>query len=570
MRATQRFLVLLVAVALVVSGCALVRRSTATPDLVRLTVLQLNDIYGLDPVDDGKRGGMARLATLVKRVRAENPNTLFLLGGDFLSPSILSTYLKGRQMIAALDALGLDAVTLGNHEFDFGSAVLLERMRESHFVWISSNVRDRRSGGAFGTAQHDRLLTLGGIRVGLLGLTMAETAHTSSPGPDVLFDDPLRVGVETASALRHRGAQIVIAMTHQDMAFDRELGDKAAIDLIVGGHEHEPLVAEAQRAVITKAGSDGRYLVQVDLWVTRDGAVVERSWTFHEVTARLAPDPAMQKLVAGYAAQLDRELGVTIARTEVALDARRTVLRTQETAIGDFITDVMREAHKADVAVINGGGIRGERVIPPGELRRRDIYELLPFINTVLKVELSGAALRQAMEHGLAQGDNQSGGFLQVSGVQVTYDGGRPAGNRIVTLEVNGRPVESGARYTVAAPSYVVNGGDGHTAFREAKVLVGPASAPDLATLVLQTVEARKTITPRIEGRIRPVPARSSAIRTRYTHLRAREGQAIAGHLAVTGGKSGLRRAGCWLTARGGDPMDSATESKPPRPRGSG
>ena len=566
MHVRRSFLTLLVVVTFVFAGCSVVRRGPAAPDLVRLTILQVNDIYSLEPVDEGRRGGMARLATLVKRLRAENPNTLFLLGGDFLSPSILSTYLRGRQMIAALDAIGLDAVTFGNHEFDFGPAVLIERMRESRFAWISSNVRDRRSGGAFGGAQHDRLVTLGGIRVGLIGLTMAETAHTSSPGPDAVFEDPLRIGTEAASALRLRGAQIVIAITHQDMADDRELGDKAAIDLIVGGHEHEPLVAEADRALITKAGSDGRYLAQVDLWVTREGRVVERSFTFHEVTARLPDDPAVAKLVAGYAGQLERELGVVIARTEVALDARRAILRTQEAAIGNFITDVMRETHRADVAVANGGGIRGERIIPPGELRRRDIYELVPFINTVLKVEITGAGLRQTIEHSLAQADNQGGGFLQLSGVQVTYDAGKPAGNRIVTLAVNGRAVDPAARYTVAVPSYVANGGDGHVAFRDAKVLVGQASAPDLATLILQAVESRKTIAPRIEGRLRTVAPRSGSL-GRYTDLRAREGQTIAGHLAVTGGKSGLRRAGCWLTARGGNPTDSATESKPPRPR---
>jgi 5'-nucleotidase/UDP-sugar diphosphatase len=517
MRVTRRLSCVLLVAALAVAGCGVFRRAPAAPDLVKLTVLQINDAYTLDAVDDGRRGGIARLATLVKTLRARNPNTLFLVAGDFLSPSILSTYLKGRQMIAALDAVGVDAVTFGNHEFDFGPAVLLERMRESRFVWISSNVRDRRSGGVFGGAQHDRIVTLGGIRVGLLGLTLPETAQTSSAGPDVTFDEPARVGRETAEALRLRGAQVVIAITHQEMATDHALGDAAPIDLIVGGHEHEPLVAEASRALVTKAGSDARYLVQVDLWLTRDGRLVERSWTFHEVSARIAPDAAVEKLVAGYASQLDRELGVVAGRTEAALDARRGTLRTQETAVGNFITDAMRAALRADVAVINSGGIRGDRIFPSGPLTRRDVYTLLPFTNTVLKVELTGAALRQTLEHGLAQADNQGGGFLQVSGVQVSYDGRRAAGSRIVSVDVGGRPLADGARYTVAAPNYVVNGGDGHTAFRGARVIVGPESAPDLATLVLHAIEARQTITPRVEDRLRAVAPRASLQRPHRT-----------------------------------------------------
>jgi 2',3'-cyclic-nucleotide 2'-phosphodiesterase (5'-nucleotidase family) len=504
-RSARVTLAVLLVVVLGVSGCGVLRRSPATPDLVKLTFLQLNDIYTLDPVDDGRRGGMARLATLVKDLRSKNPNTLFALGGDFLSPSILSTYLRGRQMVVAFNELGLDVVTFGNHEFDFGPAVLAERMRESRFAWVSSNVRDRRTGGAFGGAQHDRLVTLGGLRVGLLGLTIADTAHNSSPGPDVLFEDPLRIGVETATALRHRGAQVVVAVTHLDMDTDRALGDKAAIDLILGGHEHEPLIAESSRAIVTKAGSDGRYLVQVDLWLTRAGKIVERSWTFHEVSARIAPDPAMEKLVAGFAAQLDRELGAVVGRTEVALDARRSILRTQETGIGDFVTDVMRAAHGADAAFINGGGIRGDRVFAPGDLTRRNVFELLPFTNTVLKLELTGEALRQTLEHGLAQADNQSGGFLQMSGVQLQFNPAAPAGRRITTITVGGQPLDPARRYSVAVVNFLANGGDGHTAFRNARVLVRETDAPDLATLVLRAIEVRKTIAPAVEGRIRPV-----------------------------------------------------------------
>ena len=532
MRATPRRTTVLVLVAILsFAGCGMVRRAPAAPDLVRISILQINDAYTLDPVDDGRRGGMARVATLVKELRAKSPNTLFLVAGDFLSPSILSTYLKGQQMIATLNAIGLDAATFGNHEFDFGPNVLVERMREARFAWITSNVRDRRTGGAFGGAQHDRLVTLGGIRVGLLGLTLSETTQTSSPGLDVVFDDPLRAGRETADALRLRGAQVVIALTHQDMAADRALGEVAAIDVIVGGHEHEPLVAEAGRAIVTKAGSDARYLVQVDLWLTRDGRVVERSWTFHEVSARIAPDPVVEKLVAGYAAQLERELGVTIGRTEVALDARRNILRSQETGVGDFVADVMREALHTDVALINGGGIRGDRVFPHGLLSRRDVYTLLPFTNTVMKVEVTGAALRQGLEHGLAQADNQGGGFLQVSGVQISYDGRRQVGNRIITVEIGGRPLDPDGRYTVAVPNYVAQGGDGHTAFRTARVLVGAENGPDLAALVLRAIETRQTITPRIDGRIRAVAPRSS-LRPSYTERRAREDRTVAGHFA--------------------------------------
>jgi len=283
--------------------------------------------------------------------------------------------------------------------------------------------------------------------------------------------------------------------------------------------------------VITKAGSDARYLVQVDLWLTRDGRLVERSWTFHEVSQRIAPDPAIEKMVARYTAEFEKALGGTIGRTDVALDARRQILRAQEAAVGNFVTDVMREALSADVAVMNGGGIRGDKIIPPGPLTSRDVYGLVPFSNAVVKVELTGTALRQMLEHGLAQADNQGGGFLQVSGVQLTYDARRPAGGRIVDVRVGDKPLDPNARYSVATIDFIANGGDGQTAFRGARRLVTSNNAPDLPTLILRAVEAKKTIAPAVEGRIRAAGPRSSLFPGVYLSS-AREDRTVAGHFA--------------------------------------
>src|SRR6059036_4047398 len=143
---------LCIVVTVVLGACAALAERSTDPDLVRLTLLQINDHYVLEPVDGGRRGGMARLATLVRDLRRESPNSVFVLAGDTLSPSVESTFLQGAQMIAALNAIGLDFATFGNHEFDFGPTVLLERMNESKFLWLSANVVDRASGGPFGGA----------------------------------------------------------------------------------------------------------------------------------------------------------------------------------------------------------------------------------------------------------------------------------------------------------------------------------------------------------------------------------------------------------------------------------
>ena len=478
----------------------------ARGDLVWVTFLQVNDIYTLEPVDQGRRGGIARLATLAKAAKVRNPNSVFVLAGDTISPSVMSTFLRGEQMIAGLNAAGLDLATFGNHEFDFGPDILKERMRESRFTWVSANVVDRRTGRPFGGAQRDVLRTFGPIKVGIFGLTMPETASTSSPGPDVVFREPLGAAKEVAAGLRARGAHLVVAVTHQDMTQDRALAASGDVDLILGGHEHDPLVAEEGKAVITKAGSDGRYLVQVNIWVTAEGELVERSWVFRELSAQVPADRTAAELVTDYAARLNAELDAVVAVTAVPLEAHGSKLRTEETNVGDFVTDLMRERMRTHVALINGGAIRTDQTLPVGPVTKRDVLSLLPFTNVVMKLELRGRELREALEQGLAQADRLGGGFLQVSGLRVAWDPHRPPGQRIVELEVGDAALEEGRSYTVALPSYLVRGGDGFTAFHGAAVLVSEESGPQLSDIVLDGLVARKTIAPRVEGRIRVVP----------------------------------------------------------------
>jgi 5'-nucleotidase len=501
MRSRAALAALLVVLAIVQVSCAS-RGAPAADELIRLTLLQINDDYVLGPVDGGRRGGMARLATLVREVKRENPTTIFAIGGDFLSPSVESTFLHGSQMVAALDAVGLDFATFGNHEFDFGPAVLLDRMKESKFRWLSANVVDRRSGRPFGGASPDTLLTLGGLRVGVFGLTMVDAARTSRPGPDIAFNPPLAAGQEAAARLRAQGAQVVVAVTHQEIAEDKALAAAADVDVILGGHEHDPMVAEEGKTLITKGGSDARYLVQVDLWLTREGKLVERSWRFRELSRRVASDPAVEELVRAYGARLDRELDVVIGRTDVPLEARTSRLRTQETNVGDFVADRVREWLGADAAFVNGGAIRTNRIVPAGPLTKRDVHSLLPFTDVVLKLELRGRDLRSALEHGLAQTDREGGGFLQISGVRFVWDPRRAPGQRVVSISVGARPLEDEMTYSVAVPSYLVRGGDGYTAFARGKVVINESSGPQVAQIVMDAIVARGTITPVTDGRI--------------------------------------------------------------------
>jgi len=267
-------------------------------------LLLVNDVYLLEPRADGT-GGLARVATLVRGLRREQPNTLFVLAGDTLSPSLLSTLFRGRQMVEAWNLLGVDAATFGNHEFDWGPAVLRERMQESRFAWISANVLDRQSHRPFGGAGPWLRRDFGAVRVGMVGLTLPETQYTSNPGPDVSFETPVPAARAAFEAMGP--VDVRVALTHLELRGDRALADAVPLHVILGGHDHDPMVVEQGGALILKAGSDGMNVGQVELELAC-GAVLARRHRLIPVTASIAEAPDVQRFVERYAALTEREL----------------------------------------------------------------------------------------------------------------------------------------------------------------------------------------------------------------------------------------------------------------------
>jgi 5'-nucleotidase len=492
------------ALAALVAGCSLGRVPEGAPE--RVTLLQFNDHYILEPVDR-ERGGMARIATLVARVRAESPHTLLALAGDTIAPSIMSGVLQGQQMITAWNRLGLDVATFGNHEFDFGPDVLAARMRESTFVWVSANVLDRATLRPFGGARGEYLTERGRVILGLFGLTLPETAETSSPGPGLEFREPIAAARAAVARLTARARPLLVAVTHQPMEADEALARAIPeLPVVIGGHEHDPLERMVGGTLITKAGSDGVFVVRVDLQATPEGRLLARQHRFVPVTSDIPEDPGMAALVAGFAERLSEAINVPVAETREPLDARAATLRTAESNVGNLVADVIRARMRADVGLMNGGGIRTNQVVPAGTLTQKDVHALLPFLNVLVKLEVTGATLLALLERSVAAYPRVAGAFLQVSGLTVLFDPDRPAGERIVRLTVGGRPLDPERHYSVATNSYLAAGGDGYSMLAGARVLVGPRDGPGLAETLVQALQQAGAVAPRVEGRIQRVP----------------------------------------------------------------
>ena len=466
-----------------------------------LTILQINDVYSTMPVDG--RGGLARVATLKQNVRAQGRTPILMIAGDFLSSSVESTVFKGEQMVAALNAAGLDLATLGNHEFDFGIDVLLKRMAEAKWQWVVSNVLDSATGKPIGGAAPYVVRTFGPLKVGIIGLCLTTEEMTRDKLERIRLIDPQQAAATYLPVLKNERVDVVVALTHLSFAEDRALAERfPEIDVIVGGHEHFPITAAENRTLISKAGSDAKYVARIDV-NRRDSESVERFYELIPITSALADDPRTAAVVESYESRLGAELNVAVGSTRVPLDAVGTHLRVSETNVGNLVADAMRANVDAEVAITNAGGIRGDRVHPPGPITRRTLIEISPFGNVVCKLALTGRVILAALNHGVSKLPQTAGQFPQISGLTMRVDVAAAAGDRVRDVRVGGAALEPDKTYTLAIADFMLNGGDGYTMFAGQRVLTAPETGDTLVTALEKYITAQREVAPKVEGRIK-------------------------------------------------------------------
>ena len=358
---TTRSLALAAALGLIVSTQW---SPAAFAETINVSLVQTNDLDRMEE-DDG-RGGFARLAAVVADER-EKGTVILVHSGDAISPSLLSGIDKGAHIIDIMNNMNFDVVVPGNHEFDFGPDVFQERLSQATFPIVSSNIV-MPGGGAPDNTVVDHIVDVGGVKLGFYGLTTEDTVEVSSPG-DASFLDAVDTGVSAAQDLRDKGADIVIAVVHTPIDDDFALARANGADIILSGHDEHVMAYFDGRHVITESGAQAEHVVVTDLIIerTEEDGKVEISWepAFRIIdTKGVAPDPEIAEIVKGYTEKLDEELGVEIGASETPLDSRRATVRSGEAAIGNLIADAMRETMGSDVAITNGGGIRGDKEYP--------------------------------------------------------------------------------------------------------------------------------------------------------------------------------------------------------------
>ncbi len=481
--------------------CAIVLAAGMAMSDCYVTVLHFNDFHGhlQSKETDGKaEGGIARMATMVDQVREYNDahgvTTLFFEAGDILQGTPLSTVYKGEPDVKCLNLMGLDAMCIGNHEFDFGQDVYEKMVALAEFPILSANIYYTNTGQRF-TDAITYFTLADGTKGAAFGLTTPETAVQTSPKNVIglRFTDPVEEARKVLGEVRGK-ADFTIAITHLGYEDDLKLGEAVdGLDLIIGGHSHTEVQppTKAGDTLVCQAQSYGLFLGQVDMLVSK-GDIVKYRGFLRPVDERSRPKPEVQAIVDKYAGELEERLAEVVATTTVDLDGIREHIRASETNLGNLVCDLIRDYAQADVCLWNGGGIRAS--IDAGSITVGDILTVLPFGNIVANKQVTGAELRKVLEFNAAQ-PRPFGGFTQVSGVTMEI-----IGDKLGKVTVGGQPLDDAKTYTLAASEFMLAGGDGYSMLTEGSepVYLGYSES----AIVLEALRELGTVSPAVEGRI--------------------------------------------------------------------
>ncbi|XP_043833537.1 mannosylglucosyl-3-phosphoglycerate phosphatase-like [Dromiciops gliroides] len=460
-----------------------------------LTILHFNDVYDVDPRVEEPVGGAARFATTVKKFSFLNP--LLIFSGDCLNPSVLSTITKGKHMIPILNELGVHFAVFGNHEFDFGVDILEEYKRQMHFPWFLSNVYDKFTSEPLGHGTVKKIVNWNNIAIGLMGLVeedWLDTLATVSKS-NLNYKDYVEVANQISVELKEEGADLIIAITHMKWTNDTRLAQKAeGVDLILGGHDHEYGIKKVNDTWIVKSGSDFRNLTKIN--IRRFGASFQYKFEKLDILNHLEEDPHIKAIVKDYTQNLQYMLKEVLCPIDMELDGRAITVRRSESNLGNLVTNAMLEATRADVALLNSGTLRSDRIHPAGDFTLHDLLAILPIVDPVLVVRVTGAQLLEALENGVYKYPDLDGRFPQVAGMEFGFDPEAEPGHRIIrdTVKIQGQYLRKKQVYLLAIKEYIANGKDGYIMLKSCPRMFDTETAQTLSTVVLNHFESVKIV----------------------------------------------------------------------------
>ncbi|MCX7838443.1 MAG: bifunctional metallophosphatase/5'-nucleotidase [Anaerolineae bacterium] len=492
---------------------------TPTPSgPLTVTILHTNDMHGylegqILKMSDGvtfEFGGLPHVMGTIARLKQEAQGPVLLFDtGDLWVGTFASNRDQGKTIIAAMNSIGYDAMTLGNHDFDQGVAVTQARAREAKFPILIANIVEASSGKVPAWAKAYIVKEIEGVRFGIIGVGYTRTPSISSKVKELQafkFVDELEALKQILPEVK-RQADVIIVLSHAGFDADQRIAEALPdINVIVGGHTHTELRMPKVigNTIIVQAGSKAQNVGRLALTIDRATKKITDYTKSNLLIAAVSNKAQTPKEIAEMFNKLIEEGRVATRKVigETLIDLVRAYTpdgrSTGEYPSGNLVVDAMLWANQAgdtpaDVAMHNNAGIRAD--IPKGPITYGQLYEMLPFDNVLVAMDLKGEHIKAVLEVAVSCPRVNT----LVAGMSFTYDCSKPAGSRVSNILIRGKPIDLQKVYRVQTIDYLANGGDGQIAFREGTNLIYGDPVVDV---VAAYVTKNSPVNPKVEGRI--------------------------------------------------------------------
>ncbi|MBB4006706.1 5'-nucleotidase C-terminal domain-containing protein [Allorhizobium taibaishanense] len=523
------------------SASVLVLSSSAAFADFELNILHINDFHSrIESInkydatcstdEESKNqcfGGAARLKTALDQTRAAlaGKNILSLNAGDNFQGSLFYTTYKGAAELEVMNTLKFDAMTLGNHEFDDGETAIAPFLDKVKFPVVVANMEVNASSKLKDKFKPSTVIEIGGQKIGIVGAITPETVELASPGPTVKFSDDVAAITTEVQKLKAEGVNKIIALTHVGYHRDMEIAKIPDVDVVVGGHSHTLLSNTDPKAEgpyptmvdnpggykvpVVTAASYSKYLGDLDVVFDDNGVVKSAKGDPILIDSKFKPDEAMAEKVKELAGPIQALRQKEIGESDGPIDGASTTCRVKECAMGNLVAEAMLDHARGQgisIAIQNGGGLRAS--IGGGKVTMGSVITVLPFQNTLATFQLKGSDVVTALENGVSQVDDGAGRFPQVAGLKYSFDRSKPAGSRIVDVQVKDGdgfvPLDKTKLYGVVTNNYMRSGGDGYKIFSTAGQNAYDFG-PDLADVTADFLTKHSPYKPFTDGRVSEV-----------------------------------------------------------------
>lgn len=488
-----------------------------------LIIYHTNDMHArVQPQDDwGQSIGLPEMAAVVKKARAENQAVLWLDAGDTVHGMPMINVSKGENIVPLLNEAGIDAMVPGNHDFNYGSDQLEKLAKEMNFPVLCANMVRKDNGKLVFPAY--KIFKVQGLKVGVFAITTPECAYKSNPAgvAGLVFGNPVDKAREMIRKLRPK-CDVLIGLMHMgldassEFTSERIAREAPGIDLIVDGHSHTSLQQGLQvgKTMIAQAGYYEHNLGEVRIEVEKHRITGMKCRLLGKSTLEnlgIAPDEEIAKSIEQVKADSEKLFAKVVAHSDRQLSSDRLLVRRQESELGNLCADAIRWQTGAEIAVVNGGGLRAD--LPKGDVTLGNCLAIFPFGNTIRMAEVQGKVIRQMMEHSVFSYPASFGGFLDFSGMTVDCDPTLPVGSRIKEIKVNGVLLDDERIYTLSTNDFLFAGGDNYEMLKGSKIVGESNTCEEVLSNYLNQVGIQDISTGRLTmEKMMDVPAEEAEV----------------------------------------------------------